>query len=272
MSIRIGGFAGLPALKVPTPRELQRQYNPRIDGDKLVLSPKLPGYGPALDASPLDKLDVLRARLRGRHQQVEQPAIQDAGGKAHEPITLVVTGDGKALERALQSQGWQVGESASEDEVVNRIRGLQNPLPTGTLPFSPQYLPGPDGQPVAPAFVMSKHNRAGGLARDHIRVYPLPAAPDGTPRWGIAATRDTDTTIRIGPDGKPHPSHKTDRDLDKERDMLMRDLRDAQVVDGWAVTEGVKPGGKPYPRREDGKADLGDGFYSDGKVYAVRLK
>lgn len=272
MSIRIGGFAGLPALNLPTPRELEREFQPRIEGDKLVLSPQMPKY-PGLDNSPKGKLEALWARYHGRNQQLEQPAIQDAGGQAHEPITLVVTGDGEALKRALQGQGWQVGESASEDEIVNRLRDLKNPLPTGTLPFSNQYLPGPDGKPVEPAFVMSKNNRAGGLARDHIRVYPLPPAPDGTPRWGIAATRDTDTTIRKGADGKLHPSHKTDRDLDQERDLLMRDLQESGVVGSWAIKDGVQPGGKPYPRRpEDGRTDLGDGFYSDGKVYDVRIK
>lgn len=234
------------------------------------------------DIAPYDQLDPTEkqaAYQRGEGQSVEQPYIagDQAGTNKNEPINLVVTGDRKALESALKQAGWYKAPQRNLSEYAEMggkvILGVNQDT---NGPVSAAYV---DGKSEVVAFNKNDDYNA---ARDHMRIYPMGKDPaTGEDRWGLAGTRDTALTLsrpELAMDGllpkitkAPGFGHEIDKEIDRERDMIMHNLLGTGVVEDWAAVDG-KRSGAPEKQLEDGRFELPDEIKTDGKVYTVRLK
>lgn len=243
-------------------------------GERTLLPGHMPAY-PKLDAAALD---AASARGAGRTREMGFIRGEKTGGKAHEPVNLVVTGSRDHLVRALRSQGWiENDDNAAINYVKQGLAVLTRYDRVTEGPVSSMYL---DGK--LPALAMSK-NSDYNLARDHMRVYHLGTDPaTGKDRWGIAATRDTAATVTLEKPERegfwpwqwkmetPRFGHETDHDLDGERDLIMHDLLGSKQVADWAAVRGTAPGAK-IAKAEDGRYHLNQ-YVTDGRVYEVALR
>ncbi len=222
--------------------------------DRVILNPAMPPY------TPLPATERVAAEQRSVGKTYPQRAIQNADGKSHEPITLVVSGSREALVEALTKAGW------TQADPVDVISGAKTALTTVS-----KALPGPkydyeavpmadmvmDGRPNELAF---NKNSDHGITRDHMRIFRTDQVDaHGNPVWEIAATRDI--ALGIAPKD-PNTWHEIDKNLDPERDMVMADLLGTGQVKDWHVAKGT-------PKPEDAAAIAK--YQTDGKVYLVAL-
>lgn len=231
----------------------------------------LPGVTPAY--TKLDEPARQAAVARGAGQTVKQGFLSGdtAGTELEEPVNFVVRGSKEAITRALTSQGWV---QANPRTVASFIKvGLSALFHCGHEPEGPvseQYL---NGRAETMAF---NKNSDFNLARDHMRVYHQGTDPaTGEEVWAIAATRDV--ALQITPPklqgfhlSAPGIGHLTDRSVDAERDMIMRDLVASGQVKDWAAVSGDRAPGLEGQPQANGKLNI-RGYETDGRVYTVRL-
>lgn len=100
--------------------------------------------------------------------------------------------------------------------------------------MSSMYL---DGKPSVLALAKNENP----LSRDHLRVFSMGTAPDGQPRWGIAATRDLHPTVDLPGNGHGLSfGHAVDKNTAGERDLVMHDLLQASptAAKSWSIVSG----------------------------------
>lgn len=238
-----------------------------VTGRPAVLSGVMPGY------APLDEAQRQAAVARGAGQSVKQGFLTGdaAGAELEEPMNFVVRGSKEAITQALTSQGWVPANPRTVGSFIKV--GLSVLFHWGREPQGPvseQYL---NGQGEAMAF---NKNSDFNLARDHMRVYDLGKDPTtGESVWAIAASRDV--ALEISPPklqglhlSAPGIGHLTDRRVDAERDMIMRDLLASGLVKDWAAVSGDRAPGLEGQVQANGKLNI-RGYETDGRVYQVTL-
>jgi hypothetical protein len=192
-------------------------------------------------------------------------------------VNLTVRGSKEDLVEAFKRQGWMMSPALG---LRNNLK-MAGKFLLGTEravngPVSNMYV---NGKPAEMAFSKNDDYNAG---RDHLRVFDGGTDPKtGEQIWQIAATRDVAATITtkhpewhgLMPDFyAPTTGHRTDPEIDRERDLIMHDLLASGLVSDWAAVKGDRPeGDTPEATLPDGRVQLG-GRKTDGRVYDVTLK
>lgn len=233
----------------------------------------LPGVARPYPAPTAQERQAAEARGQGRNVRQDFLAGDSAGLHKEEPVNLVVTGSLADLTRALEATGWVAADSRTPWNFIKAAASALFRLGHyAEAPVSAQFL---NGQAEVVAFnKQSDHN----LSRDHMRVYRQGTDPvSGQPIWAIAATRDTALEVafpRTGPRPwqwqLPAVGHAVDKAIDRERDLIMRDLLTSGLVTDWASVKGQRPAGLEGTLLPSGDLSVHK-YRTDGQVYEVRL-
>src|SRR5580658_5926466 len=163
--------------------------------------------------------------------------------------------------RAMQAAGWFPADPVTFRTSIAIVGSVVLDRPYHDAPVSPLYYEGKKEQ-----LAFEKPDGRSADRRHHVRLWiALEKGTDGRPVWLGAVTYDRgvgfshytgQVTHHIGPD------------IDAERDLLMRDLTEAGMLDAVFQISGVGPtlfgrngGGDPY--YTDGEIDMGS-LVADG--------
>jgi hypothetical protein len=177
-----------------------------------------------------------------------------ATGIPGDAINVGLVGDQNDILRAMDAAGWFPADPVTLRTSIEIIGSVILDRPYHDAPVSPLYY---DGRKEQLAFEKPAGKSAD--RRHHVRLWKvLEAGIGGRPVWlgaatfdrGIGVSHDTgQITHHIGPD------------IDSERDLLMHDLREADMVQAFFQISGVGPtllgrngGGDPY--HTDGEIDV----------------
>jgi hypothetical protein len=159
--------------------------------------------------------------------------------------------------RAMHEAGWFPADPITLRTSVEIVGSVALDRPYRDAPVSPLYY---DGKKEQLAF--EKPDGRSADKRHHVRLWlVLEKGTDGRPVWlgsvtfdrGVGLSHDTgQVTHHIAPD------------IDSERDLLMRDLRDAGMVQTLFQISGTGP-------TLLGRNGEGDPYYTDGEINVASL-
>jgi hypothetical protein len=159
--------------------------------------------------------------------------------------------------RAMHAAGWFPADPITLRTSVEIVGSVVLDRPYHHAPVSPLYYQGKKEQ-----LAFEKPEGKSADRRHHVRLWlVLEKGADGRPVWlgsitfdrGVGLSHDTgQVTHHIAPD------------IDAERDLLMRDLREAGMVRTFFQISGIGP-------TLFGRNGEGDPYYTDGEIDAATL-
>lgn len=174
-----------------------------------------------------------------------------------DPLNVGLVGSKEDILRAMQAAGWFPADAITLRSSIDIVGSVVLDRPYHDAPVSPLYY---DGRKEQLAF--EKPDGKSADRRHHVRLWlVLEKGTDGRPVWlgsvtfdrGVGLSHDTgQVTHHIGPD------------IDAERGLLMRDLRQAGMVEAFFQISGVGPTLLAW----NGE---GDRYYTDGEIDVARL-
>lgn len=174
-----------------------------------------------------------------------------------DPLNVGLVGSKEDILRAMQAAGWFPADAITLRSSIDIVGSVVLDRPYHDAPVSPLYY---DGKKEQLAF--EKPDGESADRRHHVRLWlVLEKGTDGRPVWlgsvtfdrGVGLSHDTgQVTHHIGPD------------IDAERGLLMRDLRQAGMVEAFFQISGVGPTLLAW----NGE---GDRYYTDGEIDVARL-
>lgn len=174
-----------------------------------------------------------------------------------DPLNVGLVGSKEDILRAMQAAGWFPADAITLRSSIDIVGSVVLDRPYHDAPVSPLYY---DGRKEQLAF--EKPDGKSADRRHHVRLWlVLEKGTDGRPVWlgsvtfdrGVGLSHDTgQVTHHIGPD------------IDAERGLLMRDLRQAGMVEAFFQISGVGPTLLAW----NGE---GDRYYTDGEIEVARL-
>jgi len=196
-----------------------------------------------------------------RHHEREpglasRPMVTRTGtGIPGDALNVGLVGGKEDVFRALEAAGWFPADPVTFRTSIAIIGSVVLDRAYQEAPVSPLYFEGKKEQ-----FAFEKPDGKSADRRHHVRFWlALEKGTDGRPVWLGAVTYDRgvgfshytgQVTHHIGPD------------IDAERDLLMRDLTEAGMIDARFKISGIGPtlfgrngGGDPY--YTDGEIDVG---------------
>jgi hypothetical protein len=169
-------------------------------------------------------------------------------------LNVGLVGSEEDVLRAMQAAGWFPADPVTLRSSIEIVGSVVLDRPYRDAPVSPLFYEGKKEQ-----LAFEKPDGRSADRRHHVRLWlVLQAGTDGRPVWLGAATYDRGVglshyTAQI--------THHIGPDIDAERDLLMRDLSEAGMVDALFQISGVGPtlfgrngGGDPY--HTDGEIDV----------------
>lgn len=175
--------------------------------------------GPAIEAQPTLRPEVPEA-LAGSPAEV----FQGDGARAADIINLVFSGSKEEVENAFHAAGWTAAEPLNA-RTFGRVYGAAASMSAyASAPVSPLYYRGrlPDV-----VFQRSLNSLA---KRHHIRLWKT--AVEGETFWLGAATQDVALAFDWS---RLSLTHKIDRHIDRERNIILNDLEDAGCISTFEV-------------------------------------
>jgi LssY C-terminus len=184
------------------------------------------------------------------------PMVTRTGtGIPGDALNVGLVGSQEDVLRAMQAAGWFPADPVTFRTSIAIIGSVVLDRPYHDAPVSPLYFQGKKEQ-----LAFEKPDGKSADRRHHVRFWlALEKGTDGRPVWlgavtydrGVGFSRYTgQVTHHIGPD------------IDAERDLLMRDLTEAGMIDALFQISGIGPtlfgrngGGDPY--YTDGEIDVG---------------
>ncbi|MGY4496898.1 hypothetical protein ACVWYH_000825 [Bradyrhizobium sp. GM24.11] len=174
-----------------------------------------------------------------------------------DPLNVGLVGSKEDILRAMQAAGWFPADAITLRSSIDIVGSVVLDRPYHDAPVSPLYY---DGKKEQLAF--EKPDGKSADRRHHVRLWlVLEKGTDGRPVWlgsvtfdrGVGLSHDTgQVTHHIGPD------------IDAERGLLMRDLRQPGMVEAFFQISGVGPTLLAW----NGE---GDRYYTDGEIDVARL-
>lgn len=159
--------------------------------------------------------------------------------------------------RAMHAAGWYPADPITLRTSIEIVGSVALDRPYHDAPVSPLYYEGKKEQ-----LAFEKPEGTSADRRHHVRFWMvLEKGSDGRPVWlgsvtfdrGVGFSHDTgQVTHHIAPN------------IDAERDMLMRDLGKAGMVQNFFQISGVGP-------TLFGRNGEGDPYYTDGEIYIATL-
>ncbi len=172
-------------------------------------------------------------------------ANRDGTGRG-DPINLVLTGTGAALDSAFARAGWTAAERPTPARLVRAVTAILAALPTvDDAPVSTQYF---EGRPQERAYEIAGPNAR---IRHHLRLWRLEPRRDV---WVAAANKDIG--IRFSP-WKGHATHRIDGRIDRERGYVTATLEAAGCAD--LLDYVALPGARTHTRNTAGQSISTDG-------------
>lgn len=174
-----------------------------------------------------------------------------------DPLNVGLVGSKEDILRAMQAAGWFPADAITLRSSIDIVGSVVLDRPYHDAPVSPLYYEGKKEQ-----LAFEKPDGKSADRRHHVRLWlVLEKGTDGRPVWlgsvtfdrGVGLSHDTgQVTHHIGPD------------IDAERGLLMRDLRQAGMVEAFFQISGVGPTLLAW----NGE---GDRYYTDGEIDIARL-
>jgi hypothetical protein len=159
--------------------------------------------------------------------------------------------------RAMQAAGWFPADPVTWRTSVEIIGSVVLDRPYHDAPVSPLYYQGKKEQ-----LAFEKPDGISADRRHHVRFWlVLAQGTDGRPVWLGAATHDRGVGLSRY---TGQVTHHIAPDIDAERDLLMRDLSAAGMVDALFKISGIGP-------TLFGRNGGGDPYWTDGEIDVASL-
>ena len=174
-----------------------------------------------------------------------------------DPLNVGIVGSDEDLVRAMNAAGWFAADAVTLRSSVEIVGSVVLDRPYHNAPVSPLYYLGKKEQ-----YAFEKPVGRSADRRHHVRFWKaLDKGDDGRPVWlgsttfdrGVGLSHDTGQV-----------THHIDPDIDAERDLLMTDLRKANVVSNFFQISGIGP-------TLFGRNGGGDPYYTDGEIHVAVL-
>jgi len=186
------------------------------------------------------------------------PMVTRTGdGIPGDALNVGLVGNREDVTRAMHAAEWFPADPITLRTSVEIIGSVMLDRPYHDAPVSPLYYQGKKEQ-----LAFEKPHGKSADRRHHVRLWQvLEKGTDGRPVWlgsitfdrGVGLSHDTgQVTHHIGPN------------IDAERDLLMYDLRVAEMVEAFFQISGVGP-------TLFGRNGEGDSYYTDGEIDFARL-
>ena len=180
-----------------------------------------------------------------------------SSGIPGDALNVGLVGSKEDVLRAMHAAGWFPADPITLRTSIEIIGSVVLDRPYHDAPVSPLYYEGKKEQ-----FAFEKPDGRSADKRHHVRFWlVLEKGADGRPVWlgsvtfdrGVGLSHDTgQVTHHIGPN------------IDAERELLMRDLREAGMVLNFFQISGTGP-------TLFGRNGEGDPYYTDGEIYVATL-
>jgi hypothetical protein len=180
-----------------------------------------------------------------------------ASGIPGDALNVGLVGSKEDVLRAMHAAGWFPADPITLRTSIEIVGSVVLDRPYHDAPVSPLYY---EGKKQELAF--EKPDGRSADRRHHVRFWQvLDKGTDGRPVWlgsitfdrGVGLSHDTgQVTHHIAPD------------IDAERDLLMRDLREAGMVQNFFQISGTGP-------TLFGRNGEGDPYYTDGEIDIATL-
>jgi hypothetical protein len=186
------------------------------------------------------------------------PMVTRTGaGIPGDALNVGLVGNKEDIIRAMHAAEWFPADPITLRSSIDIIGSVVLDRPDHDAPVSPLYYEGKKQQ-----LAFEKPDGRSADQRHHVRLWlVLEKGTDGRPVWlgsitfdrGVGLSHDTgQVTHHIGPN------------IDAERDLLMRDLRQAGMVETFFQISGIGP--TILARNGEG-----DPYYTDGEIDVARL-
>jgi hypothetical protein len=174
-----------------------------------------------------------------------------------DPLNVGLVGAKEDVLLAMHAAGWFPADPITLRTSIEIVGSVVLDRPYRDAPVSPLYYQGKKEQ-----LAFEKPDGRSADRRHHVRFWlVLDKGMQGRPVWlgsvtfdrGVGLSHDTgQVTHHIAPD------------IDAERDLLMRDLSDAGMVQGFFQVSGIGP-------TLFGRNGEGDPYYTDGEIHVAIL-
>jgi LssY C-terminus len=172
-------------------------------------------------------------------------------------LNVGLVGSRNDVLRAMQAAGWFPADPVTWRTSVEIIGSVVLDRPYHDAPVSPLYYQGKKEQ-----FAFEKPDGISADRRHHVRFWlVLAQGTDGRPVWLGAATYDRGIGLSRY---TGQVTHHIAPDIDAERDLLMRDLSAAGMLDALFKISGIGP-------TLFGRNGGGDPYYTDGEIDVASL-
>ena len=180
-----------------------------------------------------------------------------SAGIPGDALNVGLVGSKEDITRAMHAAEWFPADPITLRSSIEIVGSVVLDRPYRDAPVSPLYYEGKKEQ-----LAFEKPDGRSADQRHHVRLWlVLEKGTDGRSVWlgsitfdrGVGLSHDTgQVTHHIGPD------------IDAERDLLMRDLREAGMVETFFQISGIGP--TLFARNGEG-----DPYYTDGEIDVARL-
>jgi LssY C-terminus len=172
-------------------------------------------------------------------------------------LNVGLVGSEEDVLRAMQAAGWFPADPVTLRSSIEIVGSVVLDRPYHDAPVSPLYYQGKKEQ-----LAFEKPDGRSADRRHHVRLWlALENGTDGRPVWLGAATYDRGVGLSRY---TGQVTHHIGPDIDTERNLLMRDLREAGMADALFQISGIGP-------TLFGHNGGGDPYYTDGEIDVASL-
>lgn len=196
--------------------------------------------------------------LWSHHEHEHLPMVtRTASGIPADALNVGFVGSRDDVLRAMHAAGWYPAAPITLRTSIEIVGSVVLDRPYHDAPVSPLYYEGNKGQ-----LAFEKPDGRSADRRHHVRYWQaLEKGTDGRPVWlgsvtfgrGVGLSHDTGQV-----------THHIALIIDAERDLLMRDLGDAGMVQSFFQISGTGP-------TLFGRKGEGDPYYTDGEIDVATL-
>ena len=180
-----------------------------------------------------------------------------ASGIPGDALNVGLVGDKEDVVRAMHAATWYPADPITLRTSIEIVDSVMLDRPYRDAPVSPLYY---EGKKEELAF--EKPDGGSADRRHHVRLWQvLDKGVDGRPVWLGSATFDRGVGLSHD---TGQVTHHIAPDIDAERDLLIRDLRQAGMVQNLFQISGIGP-------TLLGRNGEGDPYYTDGEIYLATL-
>jgi LssY C-terminus len=172
-------------------------------------------------------------------------------------LNVGLVGRKEDVARAMHAAAWFPADPITLRSSIDIVGSVVLDRPYHDAPVSPLYYHGEKEQ-----LAFEKPDGRSADRRHHVRLWlVLEKGTDGRPVWLGSITFDRGVGLS---DDTGQITHHIAPNIDAERNLLMRDLRQAEMVESFFQISGIGP--TLFARNGEG-----DPYYSDGEIDVARL-